>query len=42
MELKLDGSVFDADLERTRTYYQSNTLLTAVTIGRTSGSGVRS
>ena len=28
MELKLDGNVFDADLERTRTYYQSNTLCT--------------
>lgn len=26
MELKLNGTVFDADLERTRTYYQSNTL----------------
>ena len=28
MEIKLDGNVFDADLERTRTYYQSNTLCT--------------
>ena len=28
MELKLDGNAFDADLERTRTYYQSNTLCT--------------
>lgn len=28
MELKLNGTVFDADLERTRTYYQSNTLCT--------------
>lgn len=28
MEFHIDGSVFDADLERTRTYYQSNTLCT--------------
>jgi hypothetical protein len=28
VEIKLDGNVFDADLERTRTYYQSNTLCT--------------
>lgn len=28
MEFHIDGNVFDADLERTRTYYQSNTLCT--------------
>ena len=28
MEVKIDGSVFDVDLDRTRAYYQSNTLCT--------------
>ena len=28
MDVKIDGSVFNVDLERTRTYYQSNTLCT--------------
>jgi hypothetical protein len=30
MEIKMNGNVFDVDLERTRAYYQSNTLCTCV------------